>query len=88
LKGDAEDPKALIRDAYRIAGIDAAQCRTIFLAWALDVPVGADVAALARVLCIRYGDAAPDHPMTAVLAEAAKAAGTAKRRGGRAARIM
>ena len=39
MKGDPRlDPKGLIREAYRIEGITAAQCRSIFLDWALSLP--------------------------------------------------
>ena len=32
-----DDPKGLIADAYRIDGIDKAECRSIFLDWALSL---------------------------------------------------
>jgi len=38
MKGDIDDPKALIREGYNIAGITYGECRTIFLAWSLGVP--------------------------------------------------
>ncbi|MDA7424204.1 hypothetical protein [Thalassococcus lentus] len=85
-KGDATDPKGLIADAYRIEGITSGECRSIFLDWALSLPVGADTNPLIAKLLTRHPE--PDHPMTAVLIEGQKAAGPAKRRGGRAARVM
>ena len=35
-KGDALDRKGLIEEAYKIDGITAAECRSIFLDWALS----------------------------------------------------
>jgi len=64
---DAADPKGLIREAYRIEGIGAAECRSIFLDWALSLGPGAETAACAAVLLVRHGSAAPDHPMSEVL---------------------
>jgi hypothetical protein len=81
------DPKGLVRESYRIDGITADECRSIFLDWALSMPVGAPVADAARALIAVYGTDAPGHPMTAVLAEALAAPEDPKRRGGRAARV-
>ena len=39
---DPLDPKGLIREAYRIDGITAGECRSIFLDWALSLPDGQD----------------------------------------------
>ena len=64
---DLADPKGLIRESYRIEGITADECRSILLDWALSLPAGlAAPDAVAQVLA-RYGTAAPDHPMTALL---------------------
>ncbi len=81
-KGDAHDPKGLIFEAYRIDNIDAAQCRTIFLDWALSLPVDRDQRADLAVLLDRYAAAAPDHPMTKVMRDGLEAQVTPKRRGG------
>lgn len=84
------DPKGLIREAYRIEGIGLAECRSIFLDWALSLPAGVDPAAAMRRLLADHD--APDHPMTAVLAEGLAAPPVAgngsgpRRRGGWAAR--
>jgi hypothetical protein len=68
-KGDSDvDPRGLIREAYRIDGIGAADCRTIFFDWALGSDGPADQTAI-RTLFERYGAEAPDHPMTAILRE-------------------
>ena len=87
MKGDALDPRGLIREAYRIDGIDASQCRSIFLDWALGVPAGADTKAQVEALLLQYAGEPPDHPMTLTLLAALKDAGPARRRGGRAARV-
>ncbi|MEM1374038.1 MAG: hypothetical protein AAGF78_06615 [Pseudomonadota bacterium] len=80
------DPKGLIRESYAIEGITAGECRSIFLDWALSVPVGADPKERVGFLLGVYGEAA-DHPMTATLTAALEDSPTARRRGGRAARV-
>ena len=50
-KGDlAIDSRGLIREAYRIEGIGPADCRTIFLDWALSLPEGTDTRAALEAL--------------------------------------
>ena len=39
MKGDLDDPKALIQEAYRIENIARSECRSIFLDWALSLPM-------------------------------------------------
>jgi hypothetical protein len=80
------DPKGLVRESYRIEGITAGECRSIFMDWALSVPAGCAVPDAVRVLIATYAVAEPDHPMSAVLQEALTAPATPRRRGGRAAR--
>jgi len=82
MKGDALDPKALIREAYRIDGIGTAECRSIFVDWALSLPVGQDAALVLPDLIARYGTDAPDHPMTSVLREGLSQPKGRGRRGG------
>lgn len=82
MKGSAEDPKGLIAEAYRIDGITEGDCRTIFLDWALSLPVDGDSAAALTVLMARHGAGAPEHPMTRVMAEGMQAAARPRRRGG------
>ncbi|MBY6090038.1 hypothetical protein [Maritimibacter alkaliphilus] len=82
MKGDAQDPKALIREAYRIEGINTEECRTVFMDWALSLPEGADVQAALTDLVARHGPVAPDHPMTVILREAQGAPVAGRRRGG------
>ncbi|MDG1340944.1 MAG: hypothetical protein P8P66_13275 [Paracoccaceae bacterium] len=86
-KGDGLDPKGLIFESYRIDGITAGECRSIFLDWALSLPQGANPRPLITDLLARYGTDHAQHPMTAVLTEGLASAGPAKRRGGRAARV-
>ncbi len=79
---DSFDPKELIGEAYRIEGIGPAECRSIFIDWALslspDVPVPDALAALVA----RHADARPGHPMSAILREGQTGAAHPARRGG------
>ncbi|MFN7224217.1 MAG: hypothetical protein ACK4MS_09380 [Paracoccaceae bacterium] len=84
---DEADPKGLVRESYRIDGISGPECRSIFIDWALSLKPGTDSADALRVVIAEYGLAAPDHPMTKVLAEALIAPEPPRRRGGRAARM-
>ena len=86
MTSDPNDPKGLVREAYRIDGIEAGECRSIFLDWALSLPDGIPPQAALDALLDRYGDAA-DHPMTAVLRDGQAHAPAARRRGGRAGRL-
>lgn len=79
---DPADPRGLIRESYRIDGIGAPECRSIFLDWAIGVPVGEDSGAHIRRLLGTYGADHVDHPMTQVLKEALSASPSARRRGG------
>ncbi|QFS82661.1 hypothetical protein FIU97_07605 [Roseivivax sp. THAF40] len=74
------DPKGLIREAYRIEGIDEADCRTIFLDWALGLPLEIDNATAIREMLAQHGT--DGHPMTAVLQEGLMTLGAPRRRGG------
>ena len=81
------DPKGLVRESYRIDGITAGECRSIFMDWALSIPVGRSVPDSVRVLIGFYAEAEPDHPMSTVLQQAlAEPAATPRRRGGRIGR--
>ena len=64
---DRADPKGLVRESYRIEGIGAAECRSIFVDWALSLPAEVPAAQALRALLAAYGT--PGHPMTAVLEE-------------------
>lgn len=83
---EPHDPTGLIREVYRIEGIDAGQCRSIFLDWALGLPPGTDPQPQVRALLAKYADQPADHPMTEVLRAAQEPAPAAKRRGGWAGR--
>ncbi|MBT0957114.1 hypothetical protein IV417_06935 [Alphaproteobacteria bacterium KMM 3653] len=84
----ANDPKGLIYESFRIEGITEAECRVIFLDWALGLPMGADESVEIQGVLDHYAAQPEDHPMKSVLREglAGKAAPT-KRRGGRAGRF-
>lgn len=80
------DPKGLIRESYRIEGIEAPECRSIFLDWAISLPPGVETRqALRRVIAEYATD--PGHPMTAVLRAGLEQAPAPGRRGGRQGRI-
>jgi hypothetical protein len=72
----------VIREAYAIDGIGPSQCRSIFLDWAIGLPAGAETAGMIGTLLSRYGDGAPDHPMTQVLRDGLGPAERTGRRGG------
>jgi hypothetical protein len=80
------DPKGLIRESYRIDGITPGECRSIFMDWALSLPLDADTRAPLLFLLDTYGGQT-GHPMTEVLQAALEAPTAPKRRGGRAARV-
>lgn len=83
---DPIDPKGLIRESFRIEGISDAECRSIFVDWALSLEGGDPKLAIAALLD-RYGAEPGDHPMLAVLREGLDTAPKATRRGGRAGRV-
>ena len=88
LTAAAADPKNLIREGFRIDGITAGECRTIFLDWVLSLPDGVQPVAAMQVMLDRYAGAAPKHPMVQVLTEGRDAAAEQpRRRGGRAGRF-
>lgn len=81
------DPKGLIRESYRIEGITASECRSIFLDWALSLAPGTDQREAMRTALALYG-ADPAHPMSEVLTEGLlREKAAPARRGGRAARL-
>lgn len=82
MERDAMDPKGLIRESYRIDGITAGECRSIFLDWALSVPDGQDTRPMLETLLSRYRGDNPDHPMTQVMQEGLEKAQSPRRRGG------
>ena len=85
-KADDIDPRELIAESYRIDGVGAGECRSIFLDWALGAPDGDAALEHVKQLIARHAPDAPDHPMTAVLKEALATPPSKGRRGGAAAR--
>ncbi|MFV2091975.1 MAG: hypothetical protein ACC634_02715 [Hyphomicrobiales bacterium] len=81
------DPRGLFTDSYLIEGITEGECRSIFLDWALGVPVGQEPRDWVALLLKQFQPAHPAHPMTKVLSQAMAAAPAGKRRGGRGGRI-
>jgi hypothetical protein len=79
-----DDPRGLIAEAYKIEGIDEAQCRSIFLDWSLDTKISDPVATASR-LARDFGRIYPVHPMTGILRAASEPPQTG-RRGGRQGR--
>lgn len=85
LSQDETDPKGLIRESYAIEGITEAECKSIFVDWALSVK-GTDPREAIRALLVHYGEAHPDHPMTKILTAGLLAPDRPQRRGGRLGR--
>ncbi|SFS50894.1 hypothetical protein SAMN04488040_0688 [Sulfitobacter marinus] len=81
-KGDALDPKGLIYESYQIDGITKAECRTIFLDWALSLPLDAETGQTIRQMLERYDNAGDGHPMTDVMREGLQGMAAPQRRGG------
>ncbi|MGB0634602.1 MAG: hypothetical protein ACPGKG_03300 [Paracoccaceae bacterium] len=61
------DPKKLIAESYKIVGITASECRSIFLDWALSIPLDSDSRLMALELFDHYNQVDKDHPMTLLL---------------------
>ncbi|SFK56897.1 hypothetical protein [Shimia haliotis] len=83
---DRFDPKGLIAESYKIEGIQAGECRSIFLDWALSLGGDLDPKEALPVLISQYAKTEPDHPMSAVLEEGMVQMQAPKRRGGWRAR--
>lgn len=81
------DPKGLIRDSYLIADVSDAECRSIFLDWALNLSTSVEVQDALDTLITTYGSANKDHPMTDILNAGLTAKSHVGRRGGRKARL-
>ena len=81
-KGDFNDPKGLIFEAYRIEGITKSECRTIFLDWALSLPMEQDTGQTLRLLLSQYGNREVIHPMDEVMQEGLAGMAAPRRRGG------
>ncbi len=81
------DKTGLMRESYRIDGIQTSECRSIFLDWAIKLPAGVAAKDAVQLALDHYGSENPDHPMTGVLREGLVDAGPGGRRGGRKARV-
>ena len=81
-KGDKNDPKGLISEAYKIDGITVIECRSIFLDWILGIPREQDMQILIEYKLAQYEKSAPDHPMTETLRKGLIKLASPKRRGG------
>ena len=86
-KGNAYDPKGLIFESYQIEGITKSECRTIFLDWALSLPIETETGPTIRHILAQYGTNTPDHPMTEVLEEGLVSIAAPRRRGGWKSRL-
>ena len=81
------DPKNLIAESYQIEGITSSECRSIFLDWALSIPLENDSALLISKLLIYYQEESEDHPMTLLLSSSLELKGENSRTGRRRSRI-
>jgi len=79
---DQFDTKGLIREAYRIEGISAGECRTIFLDWALSLPAEFDNRSAITQIMAHYSREPQGHPMTQVLQQGLDESIRPRRRGG------
>ena len=86
MKGDHNDPKALIRESFNIEGIKIEECRSIFLDWALSLPNDTDARKIIPLLIEQYGDK-QEHPMLVTLKEGMLKTVSPIRRGGRKGRL-
>ena len=80
--GSDEDPKGLIEEAYLVDGITDAECRSIFLDWALSLHAERDTRADLKKLLDRYAAMRPEHPMTALMHQGLGSMPVPRRRGG------
>ena len=86
MKGDYNDPKALIRESFNIEGINIEECRSIFLDWALSLPNDVDAKKIIPLLIDKYNDK-KEHPMLLTLKEGLIYTVSPIRRGGRRGRL-
>ncbi|MEM9247975.1 MAG: hypothetical protein AAGB05_04665 [Pseudomonadota bacterium] len=81
-KATPNDPKGLIREAFRIDGISEPECRSIFMDWALSLPADTPQTEAIEALIALHGAAHPAHPMSRVLRAGLAAPARSGRRGG------
>ena len=85
----AEDPRGLLYEAYQIDGITLADCKTIFIDWALGLDYNIDQIKAVISALEEYEEDNPIHPMTKVLREGVVIQGKSRKRlGGRSARTV
>ncbi len=80
------DPKGLVRESYAMEGISEAECKSIFIDWALSLKAGINPIGALRALIAQYALGRDDHPMSLLLTQALLAPSDPKRRGGRRGR--
>lgn len=80
------DPKGLVRESYAIEGITEAECKSIFIDWALSLSSATPAPEALRVLLATWAEGREAHPMTQILAAALTAPPAPRRRGGRIGR--
>jgi len=78
-----EDPRGLIREAFRIEGVTPETCRSIFFDWALGLADDLDPRSAILRLVEIHARESDDHPMKRVLQEGLAAARRPGRRSGR-----
>ena len=83
---DEIDKTGLIRESYRIDGIEPSECRSIFLDWALKLPMEVDQRQAIELLIEKYANGLPEHPMSTVLCDGLGSTARSGRRGGAGAR--
>lgn len=66
------DPRGLIYEAYQMEPLKDEEYRSIFLDWALGIPIEQDTFGLINDLLNIYQNEYPDHPMTMILREGLK----------------
>lgn len=76
------DPKGLIKDSFLIDGITEAECKSIFIDWALSVPADVDTRQALEALVGQYLNLQEGHPMLDVLKEGLLEPTVKGRRGG------
>ncbi len=87
MKLEEADPKGLVRESYAIEGITEGECRSIFVDWALSMPLERSTSEALEMLLTTYAAVHAGHPMNPVLEAARAAPDTPRRRGGRMGRV-
>lgn len=82
-KGTLHDTRGLIQESFRIDGITAEDCRSIFFDWVLGLPAETDSAEAIQYLLNLYQFEPDTHPMKAVLREGLGPSERKRRRSGR-----